>query len=166
LTGNDARAVKLHRFEAVYLINLLRLKLKHTAVLLLPFMRKWILFVMAICYLASSSGVAVQWHYCMGKLRSMDLGVSTPGETCSKCGMNKGENHCCNDAVSISKVTDVHQQSDLIAFNFFPAASPEPAYWSEVNQSLQFAPASIAHKIYPPPVFQNNRTILFCVFRC
>ena len=57
--------------------------------LFLLLMRKWFLLLIGFCYLASSSGVAVQWHYCMGKLRSVDVGFSSHEESCSKCGMKK-----------------------------------------------------------------------------
>ena len=129
-------------------------------------MRKWLLLLISFCYLASSSGVAVQWHYCMGKLRSVAISFSPAEDSCSKCGMKKKANSCCNDAVNISKLTDDHQQSNLIAFDFLSAAVlATPAYVSP-EPSFVFAAENIQSKIYPPPGLPNNRIVLFCVFRC
>ncbi|CAN5452330.1 hypothetical protein BH10BAC3_BH10BAC3_38630 [soil metagenome] len=129
-------------------------------------MRKWFLLLISFCYLASSSGVAVQWHYCMGKLRSIDVGFSSHEESCSKCGMKKKENSCCNDAVNISKLTDDHQQANAVTFNSLKVATL-PEVYSFIKSSEAYIDAeNISDRIYPPPGLPNNRTVLFCVFRC
>ena len=134
--------------------------------LFLPAMRKWFLVLMSFCYLASSSGVAVQWHYCMGKLRSVDIGFASHEESCGKCGMTKKESSCCNDAVNISKLTDDHQPANTVACNFLLLAAVPPPYFLVSPASGYIAGENIADRIYPPPGLPNNRTVLFCVFRC
>ena len=129
-------------------------------------MRRTILLIMAFCYLASATGVAVQWHYCMGKLRSIDFSSLSHSERCSKCGMQKKENSCCNDAVAFSKVTDAHQQTGALAYNPLSASDHLP----ECIHSVASVTEAIFHpavfKISPPPLLKPNRSVLFCVFRC
>ncbi|MES2649482.1 MAG: hypothetical protein V4717_21570 [Bacteroidota bacterium] len=140
--------------------------MKYDVVPIFAIMRKWFLLIISFCYIASSSGVAVQWHYCMGKLRSVDLGISAHEETCGKCGMEKKENACCNDSVQITKLTDDHQQSNYTAFNFLRQIAAVPAPLFGLETSFSCLPIVSADVIYPPPALKANRNILFCVFRC
>lgn len=129
-------------------------------------MRKLFLLIVSFCYLASTSGVAMQWHYCMGKLRSVDVGLASHDETCGKCGMAKGNNHCCKDEVSVSKITDSHQQANQLAFSFLSLEAivaehillPEP-FVQNLGQQYPYRP-------HAPPDIVKDRTILFQVFRC
>jgi len=72
-------------------------------------MKKFIVAIFAIFYLAISSGFTVHMHYCMGKLADWDLGHNK-SKTCSKCGMEKSmekDNGCCKDEHKfIKNVTD------------------------------------------------------------
>lgn len=129
-------------------------------------MRKFLLLIITFCYLASTSGVALQWHYCMGKLRSIDFGLASHDETCGKCGMAKGNNHCCKDEVSVSKITDSHQQATQLAYSFvsFDAILPESFLLPEpIYKLIQLAGSNKAHA---PPDISKDRTVLFQVFRC
>lgn len=62
-------------------------------------MKKIIASILAVLYLSTSAGTTVYMHYCMGKLADWGLGHNK-SETCSNCGMEKGEekdNGCCKD---------------------------------------------------------------------
>ena len=62
-------------------------------------MKKFIVAIFSIFYLAISCGFTVHMHYCMGKLADWDLGHNK-SKTCSKCGMEKSnekDNGCCKD---------------------------------------------------------------------
>lgn len=62
-------------------------------------MKKIVIAIIAIFYLAVSSGFTVHMHYCMGKLADWSLGHNN-SKTCSKCGMKKSKeknNGCCKD---------------------------------------------------------------------
>jgi hypothetical protein len=129
-------------------------------------MRRILLLIMALCYLASITGVAVQWHYCMGKLLSIDLSYSASNEACSKCGMQKKDNHCCDDAVNFSKVTDAHQQIGEAVYNPLDASFYLPSFEHALFPIADCAQGNASLKISPPPILKANRSILFCVFRC
>ena len=72
-------------------------------------MKKFIVAIFSIFYLAISCGFTVHMHYCMGKLADWDLGHNK-SKTCSKCGMEKSkekDNGCCKDEHKFVKnVTD------------------------------------------------------------
>jgi hypothetical protein len=62
-------------------------------------MKKIIVAIFAIFYLAISSGFTLHMHYCMNKLADWGLSQSNSG-TCSKCGMKKTDKKnkgCCKD---------------------------------------------------------------------
>lgn len=129
-------------------------------------MRKLLLMVMCICYLASTAGVAVQWHYCMGKLRSVDIGLAPHSETCGSCGMQMGNNHCCKDEVSVSKLSDSHQQAPQLEFDFSAVSAILPSTFSLPAPVASQLMPRVANKAHAPPDISKDRSVLFCVFRC
>ncbi len=62
-------------------------------------------------YLAISSGLVLQIHYCMGKAIGSSIQFAETGSaTCSKCGMENAKNKCCHDEVKIIKLQDAQKQ--------------------------------------------------------
>ena len=62
-------------------------------------MKKIIVAIFAIFYLAISSGFTLHMHYCMNKLADWGLAQNN-SSTCPKCGMKKTDNKnkgCCKD---------------------------------------------------------------------
>jgi hypothetical protein len=62
-------------------------------------MKKVIVAIFAIFYLAISSGFTLHMHYCMNKLAEWGLAQNN-SSTCPKCGMKKTDNKhkgCCKD---------------------------------------------------------------------
>ena len=57
-------------------------------------MKKILVSILAIFYLASSVGATVHLHYCMDKFINWSL--LKGGDKCSKCGMEK-DGGCCKD---------------------------------------------------------------------
>ena len=58
-------------------------------------MKKILVSILAVFYLASSVGVIVHLHYCMDKLINLSLSKGE-GDKCDKCGMEK-DGRCCKD---------------------------------------------------------------------
>lgn len=80
-----------------------------------PVTKKVLILIVAVFYLAVSSGLAMNIHYCMGKIASVTFGHEkdhSDGD-CGKCGMDKTENHCCKDETQFIKLTDSQQTSKL-----------------------------------------------------
>ncbi len=62
-------------------------------------MKKFLTVILALAYMATSTGAALHMHYCMGKLADWGLEHNT-SKTCGKCGMDKSgekDNGCCKD---------------------------------------------------------------------
>ena len=75
-------------------------------------MKKFLVAILAVLYLAVSSGATVNLHYCMGKLVSWDLS-GNKGDKCPNCGMKKTAKDCCSDQHKLIKVNDGQKVSDI-----------------------------------------------------
>ncbi len=58
-------------------------------------MKKALVSILAVFYLASSVGATVHLHYCMDKFIDWSL-LKGDGDKCDKCGMEK-DGGCCKD---------------------------------------------------------------------
>lgn len=79
--------------------------------------------ILAFLYLTITSGVVVNWHYCMGDLSSVEIGARNTSY-CEKCGMadKKG---CCETEYKLFKVQDAHQLAKVSwESNALPAIAP------------------------------------------
>jgi hypothetical protein len=56
--------------------------------------KKILVSILAVFYLASSVGATVHLHYCMDKI--IDWSLLKNGDKCNKCGMEK-DGGCCKD---------------------------------------------------------------------
>ena len=68
-------------------------------------MKKFIVTIFALVYIATSSGAVLHMHYCMGELADWTFGHNK-SKTCSKCGMKKSDekdNGCCKDVHKLIK---------------------------------------------------------------
>ena len=90
--------------------------------------RKLILSIVAVFYLAATSGMVINVHYCMGKISSVTFNEEADHNegACGKCGMAKTENHCCKDEISKGKMNDSHQTSST-EFESIHHVNPFPA---------------------------------------
>ncbi len=71
-------------------------------------MKKIYIGILAIVYMAVSSGIAVELHYCMGSKAGIELyGSST--DKCGKCGMTEKKTGCCHDEFKFYKLTDSYK---------------------------------------------------------
>ena len=65
-------------------------------------MKKFIVAILAILYLSTSTGATIQLHYCMDRL--VDWGIAHGDNSkCSNCGMEKGHKGCCKDEYKLIK---------------------------------------------------------------
>lgn len=96
-------------------------------------MKKFLVTILAIIYLAASAGATVHLHYCMGKLVDSSL-VQNENRTCGNCGMEKSgstDNDCCKDEatqVGIAKDqkgTDAFPDLLKLSLTEIPVLSPD-----------------------------------------
>ena len=113
-------------------------------------------------YLGLTSGLAVNIHYCMGKIA--DVQLNDYHETACKCG-KKTAMPCCNHQYELVKVNDAHQQ---VAADFDLKTPQITLHTFENLVALLLAPqtqqATIANHtpplLSPPDIYLQN-----CVFR-
>jgi hypothetical protein len=71
-------------------------------------MKKALLIPVMFAYMLAYTGILVNFHYCMGHLRSTDMGWSTKS-TVENCGMKMKMLSCCQDKSQFFKVDDNHK---------------------------------------------------------
>ena len=123
-------------------------------------MKRLSAILLALIYIATTSGIVINTHYCMGEIAEIALGASNDAK-CDTCGMeNEG---CCHDDQQVLKLTDNH---NYIAANLeipaFESISFEPA---EQDYLFISAEESASHILIHSPPLPVSRNILFCVYR-
>lgn len=129
-------------------------------------MKKIIASITIICYLALTTGVIVNFHYCMDRLGSVQL-FAAETKKCGKCGMQIGKSHgCCRDEVKIIKLELDQKTPSGIAFDF-PAVDFFVFSPSQFFAASFFTLAEAGHyKNHSPPLLSEQDTYLQnCVFR-
>jgi hypothetical protein len=128
-------------------------------------MKKFLTIAVAFIYLAISSGLILEIHYCMGKEAGSSVkfaGNATP--RCGKCGMENGPHKCCHNELKLIKVQDSHQQVSLD----YQCQAPEAPVQEYNVPDLLFhfnASASTFADHSPPSSPPRSLCILNCVFR-
>ena len=71
-------------------------------------MKKIYIGILALVYMAVSSGIALELHYCMGDKAGIEL-YGSSGNKCGKCGMTEKKTGCCHDEFKFYKLSDSHK---------------------------------------------------------
>lgn len=125
-------------------------------------MKKFIVAILAFIYLGTSSGIAMNIHFCMGKFSSVD--VFHHGKTCGKCGM-KSSGGCCKDEFKVIKLSDSHK---LFAndFKIFSPVLILPVSKNIIYDNFFSTQVIATPNNNSPPTANNiSLNILFSVFR-
>ncbi|MBY0536488.1 MAG: hypothetical protein K2P88_11605 [Chitinophagaceae bacterium] len=117
-------------------------------------MKKALLSILAVLYLTITSGLVVNWHYCMGRLASIDYGAYE-NKVCGKCGM-KDKKGCCETEHQFLKVDDAHQLVKL-QFEFNAFAIEAPKYVALTQQYIPQADQFITYQSHAPPNLELNK---------
>ncbi len=121
-------------------------------------------------YVAITTGLVVEMHYCMGKRINGSVSLvryHDDEHTCGKCGMVVADDSkCCHNEIAIIKVSDNHQPISyhfdikptiVTAFEFFAPQQNWAAYNN--NNNRVFISSS------PPGIQQVSLQALYSVFR-
>ena len=95
--------------------------------------KKFFVTILAIMYLATTTGATVHMHYCMGKLEEQNLWHSEK-EQCGKCGMDKDlqDKSCCKDEHKQVKVENDHFKTQVASLEMQFAALALPVSFIDV----------------------------------
>lgn len=130
-------------------------------------MKKFLAISFACLYIAVTSGLVLQVHYCMGKLAGTSVTLADNDDhACSKCGMEKQKNKCCHDEVNFLKLQDAHKP---ISFGYdiqAPVVATQQE-WSpiQIGQLPVVECGSINNHSPPEAYGQPAIYLLHCVFR-
>jgi hypothetical protein len=126
--------------------------------------KKLIVTISAVLYLASVTGANLHLHYCMGKLISWKLNQKHPADKCSKCGMTNKKG-CCEDQHKFVKV-EKDQNIVEATFNLFktPVTILDNSLY---DYCLSYLPGIVTESSYShaPPDKSNLPIYIYnCVF--
>jgi hypothetical protein len=131
-------------------------------------MKKFIVAILAILYLGSSTGATVYMHYCMGNFANWGLGHNE-SKTCGKCGMDKKDskdNGCCKDEHKFFKDDSAQKitENSLQYFHLLTAVLPSTFIeLTKVNLPSLTEASPISHS----PPLRNDLAVYIrnCNFR-
>jgi len=127
----------------------------------LSFINKALGLLLALFFLVFSSGLAVNIHYCSGKVSSIKL--VTPSD---KCGCAKAKDSCCKNQVKVFKIDNSYTKSSVKTLNYsfkLIAVTQDSFYRRESGQNSE---AFLFDKYLPPgpaglPIYLRiNRLII------
>lgn len=112
---------------------------------------------MAFLYLGFTSGIVVNWHYCMGDLAAVEWGMDH-GTSCSKCGMEDRKG-CCETTYQVLKVNDAHLSTKIQAFQ---SQLSEHTPWElpVVIVTRPAKPFTVRQPVISPPGQDGRKTYL------
>jgi hypothetical protein len=77
-------------------------------------MKRLLVIILSLLYMASATGATIHIHSCMGKLMSAGL-VEKQGEGCEECCTKDGDSRdCCKDEQKTVKVGDHHVTKETL----------------------------------------------------
>lgn len=126
-------------------------------------MKKAVILVLAVLYITLTSGVAVNVHYCMGRMAGVTYGIEGDHQ-CDKCGM-QAKKGCCETEHKLVKADDDHTASQIFSAKFPVFAAIPTAF------PLYSAPSIITRQHFipryhaPPGIQGTDLCVLNSVFR-
>lgn len=84
------------------------------------FVKRFLVSILAFVYFFAASGLLLRQHYCMGDLieTQIDFGQYTASEPCSDCGMEQGEDNCCESKTQLVKKVQDQKITEVQALAF------------------------------------------------
>jgi hypothetical protein len=130
-------------------------------------MKKLLLSIIALIYLANVSGASLRLHYCMGKLVRIAVTADSKKQ-CGHCGMKKSESaskHCCKDEEK--KVTSDKDVKAIVASMQYLKAphAVTIAVQPGISPDAYIQSRAIAFPVSNAPPPEQPLYILFNVFR-
>ncbi len=124
-------------------------------------LKRSVIIVLAMLYLTTVSGFALNLHYCFNRLASVK--VDAKANPCAKLQSSKMK--CCKDQKIEIKVKDAHQNNSPLHWSkFFPIALPVSAFVIFTPAVQNLVVVNVTERGPPKapgiPLFLKN-----CIFR-
>ena len=118
-------------------------------------MKRFFAAILLVTYLAFSSGIVINYHFCMNELASAKFfGKDT--DVCGSCGMHNDQNGCCDDEVVVLKSDEDQSSSVAFAFSLKAPETQAAEYSQLVLSSLQNSTGSGFVVTAPPPLLTGR----------
>ncbi|RFS24802.1 hypothetical protein DVR12_06300 [Chitinophaga silvatica] len=127
-------------------------------------MKRFFAILLASLYITLTGGVAVNVHYCMGKLAAVDL-QSKPVDLCNKCKKPAKGMDCCKDEVKFCKLTSSHQAAKVAQQVFSAPIDLQLPVKILPVPSIQSLVALSDAQHAPPDIGASSLIIRNCTFR-
>lgn len=130
-------------------------------------MKKILVTILSLVYFVASSCVLLRQHYCMGDLvdTQIDFGQLVATNTCGDCGMEEGEDSCCESKMKFIKKIEDQKATDfqVLSLDYFSAdLLPNFYIYPAIPVAAHRAVPVLALQKPPPksvPVFLENRNL-------
>ena len=80
-------------------------------------MRRFLAFILIFLYVGVSTGVVINYHYCMNKLTEVSLVMTDQHFSCSNCGSDDSKDGCCSDEVKAMRISIDQNLTERISLN-------------------------------------------------
>lgn len=127
-------------------------------------MKKFVLLIVTLLYAVVSSGITLNYHYCMGQLADVEMSDVT---ACASCGQKKQTSPCCSDTTQFIKLSvdqNVSQTSASVlspaVIDLLPALSAEFNFQETAEATSVFVGYSDPPECSDEPLFIHHCTFL------
>ena len=127
-------------------------------------MKKVFALLLAVLYLAVSTGLAVEIHHCMGEITDISITASNTKD-CSTCGMEKGSNKCCKDELKFVKLQDAYKLVNVDYKVSIPECNLPTRYFLSTATGHYPVSTKRGNSHDPPYISTNSLCILNSTFR-
>lgn len=128
---------------------------------LLCIVKKFTVFLLLIAYSVATFGVNVNYFYCCGKLKEVQVKLESPKH--HNCSMKENKNCCDNKTVTL-KINDEQQHSPVFLFKSLDLTQEAVHSFTYNQQQPIGLHVETSYSNRPPPL-TAERCILFSVFR-
>lgn len=121
-------------------------------------MRRFLAFILIFLYVGVSTGVVINYHYCMNKLTEVSLVMTDQHFSCSNCGSDDSKDGCCSDEVKAMRISIYQNLTERISLNssFMYVVAVLYDMQSILLTNFSFYPPGLDR----PPLFIRNCTWL------
>lgn len=127
--------------------------------------KKLVITILAVLYLGLTTGMAVNIHYCMGKLASVQVNT-VEGKACKCSAKAKKPMPCCKYEYKVIKLSDSHKQAFIEnSFQPFTALYEQNNFFPSLVDRSNYTSYEGTYPNAPPLLNFQPLYVQYCVFR-
>lgn len=129
-------------------------------------MRRFLAFILIFLYVGVSTGVVINYHYCMNKLTEVSLVMTDQHFSCSNCGSDDSKDGCCSDEVKAMRISIDQNLTERISLNSSFMYVVAVLYdMQSILLTNEISSESVCHfSFYPPGLDRPPQFILYCTW--